>query len=399
MLTASNARINKKLFSSLFTFKQRFFASTVRTQQSLVVDLTSDTATQPTDDMFDIMKLASRSDDVFAEDKSTNQLESYVAKLLGHEAALFCVSGSMTNQLGLRVLLTQPPHSVLCDARSHIYNYECGGIAYHSQASALPVLPSNRHHLTVKDIANNLMTDPICSPLTKVVSLENTLNGTIMPLDEIERVRQFCKRNELKMHLDGARLWNASQATGIPLKEYGRHFDTVSICLSKGVGAPIGSILVGSAEHIGRARHIRKLMGGGWRQSGSLAAAAHHCIQTVVPTMSTTHRLTRQLAYALQSMGIQLTLPCETNMIFIDTSQVGFTIDTLAKELAKENILIASDSGHQTRLVLHYQIPKTSIDTFIQITSKLVEQHQYLNFNRNDISTTVDSKVAYPSKK
>ncbi|KAG1460386.1 hypothetical protein G6F56_005962 [Rhizopus delemar] len=341
----------------------------VRTISTRVIDLTSDTATQPTDDLFDIMKLASRSDNVYNEDKSTLDLEYHVAKLLGHESALFCASGCMTNQLGIRVLLTQPPHSVLCDARSHIYNYECGGIAYHSQASTLPVVPKNNHHLTCQDISDNLMTD-FCSPITKVISLENTLNGTIMPLDEIQHIRTFAKKNKLLMHLDGARLWHASQASGISLENYGRLFDTVSICLSKGVGAPIGSILTGSYQRIQKARQVRKLMGGGWRQSGSLAAAAHHLIETVVPQMPHTHRLAQHLARSLQAIGVSLTLPCETNMVFIDSSRAGFTIQELKDALDSYHIRISGE-GTMARIVLHYQVPDKAVETIISVASSL----------------------------
>ncbi|CAO3654067.1 unnamed protein product [Mucor hiemalis] len=369
------SRISKSLFRPSFTCARSFSAMS-SVQQPKIFDLQSDTATEPTDDVFDIMRSASRSDDVFGEDISTNKLESYVAQLLGMEASLFCVSGCMTNQLGIRVLLTQPPHSVLCDARSHVYNYECGGIAYHSQASVSPVIPKNGHHLTVEDIESNLITDTICAPITKVVTLENTLNGTIMPLDEIKRIRKFTRENGLKLHLDGARLWNASEETGISLREYGQYFDTISVCLSKGVGAPIGSILAGSRETMRTARHIRKLMGGGWRQSGLLAAAAQHCIDAVVPTMRETHRLAKHLAQSLQNMGIELTVPCETNMVFIDTAPTGVLIEDLHQALKKENILISGGEGTQARIVLHYQVTPSVVDTMIQITNKLVEQRK-----------------------
>lgn len=282
----------------------------------------------------------------------------------------------MTNQLGIRLLLTQPPHSVLCDARSHVYNYECGGIAYHSQASVSPVVPRNGHHLTVEDIESNLITDTICSPITKVVSLENTLNGTIMPLSEIKRIRKFTQERGLKLHLDGARLWNASQETGISLKEYGQYFDTISVCLSKGVGAPIGSMLVGSKEMIQRGRHVRKLMGGGWRQSGLLAAAAHHCIDKVVPTMPETHRLAKYLALSFQKMGMELTSPCETNMIFINTAKTGLPIEDFYQAFKKENILITGGPGTEARIVLHYQITQDVVDTMVDIAYKLVEKRK-----------------------
>ncbi|KAF1807535.1 pyridoxal phosphate-dependent transferase [Mucor lusitanicus] len=344
--------------------------------QNRFYDITSDTATEPTDDMFELMKSASKGDDVFGEDSSVNALEAHVAKLLGQESALFCVSGCMTNQLGLRVLLTQPPHSVLLDARSHIFNYECGGLAYHSQASASPVVPQNGHHLTVQDISSNLITDTLCSPVTKVVALENTLNGSIMPLDEIKRIREFTLSRGLKLHLDGARLWNASEETGIPLHEYGQYFDTISVCLSKGVGAPIGSILAGSRQDIIRARHLRKLMGGGWRQAGLLAAAAHHCIDTVVPTMKQTHQLTRRLAAGLQDLGMELTYPCETNMIFLNTAPTGITVDALAAALKQHNIIMSKDPGYEARIVLHYQIPEHVVDVFVNVASELVEKRK-----------------------
>lgn len=295
---------------------------------------------------------------------------------MGHEAALFCTSGTLSNQLGLRCLLFQPPHSVLCDSRSHVFNYECGGIAYHSQASVSPVIPKNGHHLTVQDIASNLITDTLCSPVTKVISLENTLDGTIMPLEEIKLIRQFTKERGLSLHLDGARLWNASQATDIPLHEYGQYFDTISVCLSKGVGAPIGSMLIGSKENMIRARQLRKLMGGGWRQAGLLAAAARHCIDTVVPTMSQTHNLAKQLSIAFQKLGMVLTTPCETNMVFVDTAPTGITVDDLYQALKEKNILIGGGPGTQTRIVLHYQINQFVIDTVIQVATELVEKRK-----------------------
>ncbi|KAI8372742.1 pyridoxal phosphate-dependent transferase [Radiomyces spectabilis] len=336
-------------------------------------DLTSDTATAPTDTMFDIMKAASRGDDVFNMDHDIHQLEAYMAKLLGQEAALFCVSGCMTNQLGLRCLLTQPPHSVLCDARSHVFLYECGGIAYHSQANVAPVQPANGIHLTVDDVKAGVVTDDLCGALTRVISLENTLNGTVMPLEAMQQISAFAREQGYKMHLDGARLWNASQATGVAMHEYGRLFDTVSVCLSKGVGAPIGSILAGSQATITRARHIRKLMGGGWRQAGCLAAAAKHCIDTVVPTMPETHRLAADLAAHLQSLGMRLLVPCHTNMVFFDTAPTGITIEDLAQPLAQKNIIISSTPGTTTRVVLHYQITPQAIEDFKTIATQVVQ--------------------------
>lgn len=193
-----------------------------------------------------------------------------------------------------------------------------------------------------------------------------------MPLDAIRRIKAVADAHHVKMHLDGARLWNASQETGIPLADYGRCFDTVSLCVSKGVGAPIGSLLVGSRSLIERARHLRKLLGGGWRQAGPLAAAAHHCIEHVVPTMPETHRLARRLADGLQSLGLRLVLPCHTNMVFIDLAPLH--VSDLADALAPHRILISPDPGTQTRLVLHYQIPDAAVDTLLEVTQDLLKK-------------------------
>ncbi|KAI8139477.1 pyridoxal phosphate-dependent transferase [Fennellomyces sp. T-0311] len=364
------------------------------TARPAVCDMTSDTATEVTDDMFDIMKSASRKDDVFGSDPSINDLEHHVAKMLGHEAALFCVSGCMTNQLGLRSLLTQPPHSVLCDSRSHVYLYECGGLAYHSQAGMTPVLPKNELYLTAQDVQDNLVTDDLCGALTKVISLENTLNGTIMPLEEMQQIRALAQQRDIKVHLDGARLWNASQETRIPLSEYGQLADTVSVCVSKGVGAPIGSLLVGSSQLVRRARHMRKLMGGGWRQAGLLAKIAHHCIDNVVPTMPETHRLTKHLASSLESMGMHTLLPVDTNMIFLDTTPLS--VIELADGLKDHNILISRDEGSVTRIVLHHQVDSQAVDDFIHVASKLIQAKLDAG-SKLGSRDKIDISKAYPS--
>ncbi|KAI7869159.1 pyridoxal phosphate-dependent transferase [Spinellus fusiger] len=345
-----------------------------------IYNFTSDTSTEPTDELFDIMKAASRGDDMYGAEKSVISLEEKVARLLGHEAALFCATGCMTNQLGLRLLLTQPPHSVLCDVRAHVFNYECGGIAYHSQANVTPVVPTNGQYLTAADVEAGIVTDNVCGAPTRVISLENTLNGTIMPLDEMERIHAVARKHNIKLHLDGARLWNASQATGTPMEAYGRLFDTVSVCLSKGVGAPIGSILAGSKESIRRARHLRKLMGGGWRQAGMLAAAAEHCINTVVKTMPETHALASYLAQSLVALGIVLTVPCQTNMVFADLESVGLTVKELSDRLSARNLMLISSPGKHMRVVLHYQITREAVDDFISITKELIDEKKLAGF-------------------
>lgn len=236
-----------------------------------------------------------------------------------------------------------------------------------------------------------------------VISLENTMNGTIMPIDEIHKIHDVARANNCKMHLDGARLWNASQATGVPLSEYGQYFDTVSICLSKGAGAPIGSMLTGPKELIERARHLRKLMGGGWRQAGMLARVARHCIETIVPTMPETHALARKLGNHLESLGIKLLLPLETNMLFIDTSKTGLTIAELAEGLKVKNIKIFSSPGTTARIALHYQITAQAVDDFMQVASELVHAKKTSGFipskSKDTHVETIEqtAEAAYPS--
>ncbi|KFH72309.1 hypothetical protein MVEG_02600 [Podila verticillata NRRL 6337] len=334
-------------------------------------DFRSDTATAPTPEMFAAMMKASLGDDVYNEDDSVKKLERYVATLCGHEEALFCASGTMTNQLAHRVHLNNPPQSALVDIRSHVFNYEAGGISFHSQAAVYPVMPSNGRYLTVEDVASRLILDvDVHYAPTRVISLENTLNGTIMPIEEIERIRALTKEHGIKLHLDGARLWHACITTGLSMKEYCGHFDTVSLCLSKGIGAPIGSILVGSENTIKKARHFRLLFGGGWRQAGILAEAALWGIKTNWPTMEDTHRRAKWLERVFLQVGCHITNPVDTNMIWVDTSDAGFTVDDLIIELAKEGIKI-SGSGCAARVVLHYQITDEAVERFIRVLRKM----------------------------
>ncbi|KAF9195710.1 N-alpha-acetyltransferase 16, NatA auxiliary subunit, partial [Haplosporangium sp. Z 27] len=229
----------------------------------------------------------------------------------------------------------------------------------------------NEQYLTVEDIASRLVLDvDVHYAPTRVISLENTLNGTIMPIEEMARIRQLTQEHDIKLHLDGARLWHASIATGISMKEYCSHFDTISLCLSKGIGAPIGSILVGSKTTIKKARHFRLLFGGAWRQAGFLAEAALWCIKTNWPTMEDTHRQARWLERALKQVGCHITNPVDTNMIWIDTSDTGFTVEELIAELAKERIKI-SGSGYAARIVLHYQISDDAVEKFIEVLRKM----------------------------
>ncbi|KAL8750057.1 MAG: hypothetical protein Q9199_007304, partial [Rusavskia elegans] len=214
-------------------------------------------------------------DDVFTEDPTTISLESHISTLTGFPAALLVTSGTQGNQLSIRTHMTQPPHSILADSRSHIYQWEAGGISSLTGAFPIQVVPQNGHHLTLNDVKKHaVLDDDIHHCPTTLISLENTLNGSVLPLSDCQAISHFAREYNIKLHLDGARLWEAVAAGVGSLKEYCACFDSVSLCFSKGLGAPIGSIVVGSKEFIKRARHVRKAMGGGMRQSGVIAAPA-----------------------------------------------------------------------------------------------------------------------------
>ncbi|KAL7748535.1 Threonine aldolase [Sorochytrium milnesiophthora] len=341
-------------------------------------DLRSDTVTMPTDAMFAAMASATRGDDVLGDDASIKQLEQDVASMLGHEAGLFCVSGTMTNQLALRTLLIQPPHSVLCDDRSHVYMWEAGGIAFHCQANVSPVHASTPSRmLTLQEVKANLVHDDVHAAPTRVVSLENTLGGTIFPYDDLVQISQFCREKGIKLHLDGARLWNAATVTGIPLGDYGKLFDTVSVCFSKGLGAPIGSCLVGSTAIVKKARHFRKLYGGGWRQAGMLAGAVQHCLKTVYPdSLIYSHRLAATLAASLQELGVKIkNAPVDTNILFVDVSPLSLTAQQIAVECGKLGIRVraAPPPSAELRLVMHYQLSESVVQDVVDVVRRLAQ--------------------------
>lgn len=232
-------------------------------------DFRSDTITTPTVPMLTAIENTTLFDDVFLEDPTTTSLESSMASLTSHESALLVLSGTMGNQVALRCHLTQPPHSVLCDNRAHILNSEAGGVASLSGAQVMGIAPSNGIYLTVEDVKKHaVISDDIHSCPTKVIALENTLSGTIMPLSEVRKISAFARENDIRLHLDGARLWEVVAAGAGSLPDFCKCFDSVSLCFSKGLGAPIGSMMVGSKAFIKHARWIRKSIGGGIRMSG-----------------------------------------------------------------------------------------------------------------------------------
>ncbi|EJT97948.1 threonine aldolase [Dacryopinax primogenitus] len=348
-----------------------------KTELALARNFTSDTITYPTDGMIAYAMKASRGDDVFKADQCTVALEAHIAQITGKEAALFCASGTMTNQLAIRTHLLSPPHSVLCDARAHVHRNEAGGIAHHSQATTLPVMPENGHHLTVKDVkAAAILSEDVHLAPTRLISLENTLNGTILPQDEIVAISQYARSSGIKMHLDGARIWNVAAETGASLHELCEPFDSVSLCLSKGIGAPIGSMLVGNREFISRARWFRKMFGGGWRQSGYLAAAAAYALTHNFPLLSGTHALARKLEAGLRDIGVGI-LCSGTNMVFFDARSIGVNYDELVKRaLALPEPLYLGGS----RLVIHYQTSEKAVNDLLDLIQVMANEKRAEGF-------------------
>jgi threonine aldolase len=323
-------------------------------------DFRSDTITTPTALMLTAIENTTLFDDVFLEDPTTTSFESAMAGLTCHESALIVLSGTMGNQVALRCHLTQPPHSVLCDSRAHLLNWEAGGVASLSGAQVMGIAPSNGVYLTLEDVKRHaIISDDIHSCPTKVIALENTLSGTIMPLSEVRKISAFARENGIRLHLDGARLWEVAAAGAGSIPEFCKCFDSVSLCFSKGLGAPMGSVLVGSTAFIKHARWVRKSIGGGIRMSGIIAAAARAAVDDVFghgPTgeggkLQETHARARQIADMWQKIGGKVSWPVETNMVWLDLEHAGLSAETF--------VGISKKHGLKTRggrLVVHYQI-------------------------------------------
>jgi threonine aldolase len=327
--------------------------------------------------MLDAIANTTLMDDVFVEDPTTNELEADMAALAGHEAGLLVMSGTMGNQVALRTLLTQPPYSVLCDLRSHLLNYEAGGVSSLSGAQLMGVIPRNGVYLTLEDIEENaILSDDVHVCPTRVISLENTLAGTIMPLEEVRKISAFARENDIKMHLDGARIWEVVAANAGSLPEFTTCFDSVSMCFSKGLGAPIGSIIVGSVPFIKHARRIRKSIGGGTRQSGIIAAAARVAVEESFGKgpwgeggkLRACHTRAKKIGETWRSKGGKLTNPTETNMVWLDLEAAGCRSDEFV-ELAKEEGLKVLDG----RLVVHYQISDDAITRLEKLMDRLLQ--------------------------
>lgn len=283
-----------------------------------------------------------------------------MAGLFGKEAGIFVISGTMGNQLSIRVLLAQPPHAVLCDYRAHLINHEAGGLGLMTQAMTQSVVPSNGKYLTLEDIKKvAVISDDIHACPTKVISLENTLGGMIMPLEEVQRIGKWAREKGMHMHLDGARIWNAVsnyETVEVQLekiKAYAKEFDTLTACFSKGIGAPVGSIIVSSQSIINRVRHFRKAIGGGIRQAGVLTAMANAAIEEVflAGKLKRTHEKAQRIAELwLKECSGKLEYEVETNMIWLDLNHAHIAEKEFEEEASKEGIKVLWG-----RIVVHWR--------------------------------------------
>ncbi len=334
----------------------------------MLIDYRSDTVTKPTPAMKEAMMQAKVGDDVFGEDPSINELEGLAAAMFGMEAALFCPSGTMTNQIAIKCH-TQPGDDVICEETSHVYRYEGGGIAFNSAAS-VKLLPGDRGRITAAQVLAAVNPNDVHRPHTSLVSLENTSNlggGSCYDFDEIKKIKQVCIDNKLALHLDGARIFNALVAKNETPKQYGEIFDSISCCLSKGLGCPVGSVLLGNKTFISKARRIRKVFGGGMRQAGFLAAAGIYALQNHVERLKEDHEHAKQIGEALQQKGfIKMVLPVETNIIIAELNN-SITAPALVEKLKANNIFGYAIAPDRLRLVVHLDINKAMIEKTIEV--------------------------------
>jgi threonine aldolase len=319
-----------------------------------IIDLRSDTVTRPNLEMLKYMMAAEVGDDVFGDDPTVTALEEKVAGMFGKDAAVFCPSGTMTNQVAVKVH-TQPGDEIICDVDSHVYNFEGGGIGFNS-ACSIRLLQGDRGRITSEQILSNINPDDVHRPRTRLVIIENTSNkggGSIYDFNELQRISQVCLEHGLRSHLDGARLFNALVETGDNPLDYGRLFDSISICLSKGLGAPIGSVLLGDKPFIMQARRIRKLFGGGMRQAGYLAAAGIYALDHNIQRLKEDHRRARQLRDVLASLHyVDKVMPVETNII-IFRLKPKMNADHFIAQLCKNGILAVGFGPNTIRMVTH----------------------------------------------
>jgi threonine aldolase len=337
-----------------------------------MIDYRSDTVTKPSPNMLEAMFKAGVGDDVFGEDPTVNALESLAAEMFGMEAALYCPSGTMTNQIAI-ICHTQPGDEVICDKLSHVYVYEGGGIAFNSGCQ-VKIIEGDRGRINADQVNNAINPDDVHKPVSKLVSIENTANrggGSCYDFGDIQQIKEACLQNNLKLHLDGARLFNAIVEKKESPKSYGEVFDSISICLSKGLGAPVGSLLIASKEFIYKARRVRKVFGGGMRQAGYMAAAGIFALENNIERLDIDHIHAKQIADALLTKPFTgKMMPVETNIIIFEVTN-HYDAKSLAEAFKKHDISVIPISPTQIRMVLHLDVTEQMVKETIKIIEDL----------------------------
>lgn len=329
------------------------------------IDLRSDTVTKPTPGMLEAMFLAKLGDDVFGDDPTVIALEEKTAQLFGMEAALFCASGTMTNQIAINVHC-KAGDEIICDENSHIYLYEGGGTMANSHTS-VKLLKGDRGRISAEQISDAINPDNIHYPVSRMVSLENTMNkggGSIYNFEEIVKIKHVCDGNSLILHLDGARLANAVVETNQSFHDFGQVFESISLCLSKGLGAPVGSLLLGKKDFIKQARRVRKRFGGGWRQAGFLAAAGIYALDNHIDRLKEDHSRAKELAKIISSKPEVIDiLPVETNIVIFQLAK-GLLSADYVKYLEQKGILAATFGKDKVRFVTHLDFGDDELEGF-----------------------------------
>ena len=330
----------------------------------MIVDLRSDTVTKPTPNMLEAMMSAKVGDDVFGEDETVNELEQKLAALFGMQGGMFCPSGTMTNQIAIKCF-TQPLDELIADQTAHVYRYEGGGIAFNSAVSTR-LLNGPRGIISAEMIAPEINADNIHFPHTSLVVLENTVNkggGSCYTIENIAPIAALCKQRKLKLHLDGARIFNALTYTGDSALVYGQYFDGISVCLSKGLGTPVGSVLLANHETLKYARRIRKVMGGGMRQAGFLAAAGIYALNHHIERLKIDHQHAQILASELTALNmVSSVLPADTNIVLFDTIEPA---EAILQKLEAKGIKASSTDKHRIRFVTHLDVHADQVEYVI----------------------------------
>jgi len=337
-----------------------------------MIDYRSDTVTMPTPGMLAFMQSAPVGDDVFGEDPSINALERITAAKFGMEAGLFCPSGTMTNQLAIKTH-TQAGDEVICDELSHIYQYEGGGIAYNSGCS-VKLIHGDRGRITAEQIAAGINPEDVHKPISSLISLENTCNrggGACYDFNDFKQIKKVAIEHKLGLHLDGARIFNAIVEKKEASIAYGDIFDSISICLSKGLGAPVGSVLVGATDFIKKARRWRKVFGGGMRQAGFLAAAGIYALEHHIDRLADDHKNAKILSEVLAKKDfVASILPVETNIV-IATINGNYTAASFVAALKEKGILVIAMTPTQVRFVFHLDINEVDLSKTIDTINQL----------------------------